>query len=98
MHIAPRHAIGATDGSDGQEASHRAGRGVMDTDIRERTEAYINARNHHPAWQLLATRRAPLVLGCLQALFAGSQHGIPFEDALQSPADLLTQHASQSEF
>jgi hypothetical protein len=70
----------------------------MDTDIRERTEAYINARNHHPAWQLLATRRAPLVLGCLQALFAGSQHGIPFEDALQSLADLLTQHASQSEF
>ena len=70
----------------------------MDTDIRERTEAYIAARYQHPAWQLLASRRAPLVLSCLQVLFEGSQNSVPFDDALQSLADLLTQHANQVDF
>jgi hypothetical protein len=70
----------------------------MDTDIRERTEAYITARYQHPAWQLLASRRAPLVLSCLQVLFEASQNSVPFDDALQSLADLLTQHANQVEF
>jgi hypothetical protein len=70
----------------------------MDADIRERTESYITARYQHPAWQLLASLRAPLVLSCLQTLFEGSQNGIPFEDALQSLTDLLTQHANQADF
>jgi hypothetical protein len=70
----------------------------MDADLRDRTEAYITARYQHPAWQLLASRRAPLVLSCLQTLFEGSQNAIPFEDALQSLADLLTQHANQTDF
>jgi hypothetical protein len=70
----------------------------VDADLSDRTNAYINARYQHPAWQLLASRRAPLVLSCLQTLFESSQNGIPFEDALQSLADLLTQHANQSDF
>jgi hypothetical protein len=60
----------------------------MDPDIRERTATYITARYQHPAWQLLASRRAPLVLSCLRTLFEATQNDIPFDDALQSLADL----------
>jgi hypothetical protein len=70
----------------------------MEADIRERTEAYISARHHHPAWQLLAARRAPLVLSCLQSLFEQSQDGIGFDDALRSLAEMLAQHANNSDF
>jgi hypothetical protein len=70
----------------------------MDSDIRERTQAYIAARYQHPAWVLLASRRAPLVLSCLQSLFETSQNGIPFEEALQSLGELLGQHANQADF
>jgi len=70
----------------------------MDADIRQRTETYITARYQHPAWQLLASRRAPLVLSALQTLFEGSPNGVLFDDALQSLADLLTQHANQADF
>jgi Protein of unknown function (DUF3375) len=70
----------------------------MDTEIRERTDAYISARHHHPAWQLLAARRAPLVLSCLQTLFEQSQNGIGFDDALQALAEMLAQHANDTEF
>jgi hypothetical protein len=63
-------------------------------DIRERTDAYIHARHQHPAWQLLATRRAPLILSCLQTLFEESQNGIDFEDCLQALSYPLTQHAN----
>jgi hypothetical protein len=71
---------------------------MMDANIRERTQSYIHARHQHPAWQLLAARRAPLVLSCLRTLFEDSQDGIAFEDALQSLAELLTQHANYPEF
>jgi hypothetical protein len=70
----------------------------MDTNVRDRTSAYILARSQHPAWVLLAARRGPLVLSCLQTLFEYSQNGIAFEDTLQSLADLLTQHANHPDF
>ena len=38
------------------------------------------------------------MLSCLQTLFEQSQNGIPFEETLQSLADLLTQHANQTDF
>ena len=47
---------------------------------------------------MLAAKRGPLVLSCLQTLFEQSQNGIPFEETLQSLADLLTQHANQTDF
>ncbi len=70
----------------------------MDSDIRERTETYIHARHRHPAWQLLASRRAPLLLSCLQVLFERGQDGILLEDALQSLAELLAEHANNADF
>jgi hypothetical protein len=48
----------------------------MDAPARERTERYISARYHNLSWQLLASRRAPLVLGCLQTLFEQAHDGI----------------------
>jgi hypothetical protein len=70
----------------------------MDTNIRERTDAFVQARHQHPAWQLLAARRAPLVLSCLQSLFELSQDDIDFEDALRSLADILAAHVNEAEF
>ena len=70
----------------------------MEAEIRERTDAYINARRHHPAWQLLAARRAPLILSCLQTLFEQSQDGVGFDDALRSLAEMLADHANAGEF
>jgi hypothetical protein len=70
----------------------------MEAEIRERTDAYIHARQHHPAWQLLAARRAPLILSCLQALFEQSQDGVGFDDALRALAEMLADHANAGEF
>jgi hypothetical protein len=69
----------------------------MDADIRERTLNYLNARHQHPAWVLLASMRAPLVLSCLQTLFEHSRDGIALEDALQALADMLAQYAHNSD-
>ncbi|WP_374319175.1 DUF3375 family protein [Pseudoxanthomonas kaohsiungensis] len=70
----------------------------MDSNSRERTQSYILARQQNPAWQLLAGRRAPLVLSCLQSLFEDSQDGVDYDDAQQALAELLTEHAGLSEF
>lgn len=70
----------------------------MDNSIHERAQSYILARQQNPAWQLLASRRAPLVLGCLQALFEQSHDGVDYDDAQQALADLLAGHAVLNEF
>lgn len=70
----------------------------MEAEIRQRTDAYIHARHHHPAWQLLAARRAPLILSCLQTLFEQSQDGVGFDDALRALAEMLADHANAGEF
>ena len=70
----------------------------MDHESRHRTQSYILARRQHPAWLLLAARRAPLVLSCLQGLFEYSRDGIVFEEALQALAAQLEQHANSDEF
>lgn len=70
----------------------------MDAEIRERTDAYIHARHHHPAWQLLAARRAPLILSCLQTLFEHSQNGVGFDDALRALAEMLADRGNAGEF
>ena len=37
--------------------------------IRQRVHHYLSARQQHPAWRLLVSPRAPLMLGCLTAVF-----------------------------
>ncbi|STU26665.1 Protein of uncharacterised function (DUF3375) [Klebsiella pneumoniae] len=61
----------------------------MEENTRQRTENYISAKNQHPAWILLASRRAPLVLSCLKTLFEKAHDGIPLEDAIQSLSGIL---------
>jgi predicted RNA-binding Zn ribbon-like protein len=67
----------------------------MEESVQQRSERYISARSQHPAWLLLASRRAPLVLGCLRTLFERAHDGIAMEDALQALADMLAAYASQ---
>ena len=70
----------------------------MEAEIRERTDAYIHARHHHPAWQLLAARRAPLILSCLQTLFEHGQDSVGLDDALRALSEMLADHANAGEF
>lgn len=59
---------------------------------------YITLRRQHPAWQLLAARRAPLVLMSLKTLFQQNQKSISQEDALQLLTDILADNANSDEF
>lgn len=70
----------------------------MDSTARQRTQQYIAARRQHPAWLLLASPRAPLVLGCLTSLFEFADNGIAEEDALQALAEMLAEYAAQDEY
>jgi hypothetical protein len=67
----------------------------MEESAQQRSERYVSTRSQHPAWLLLASRRAPLVLGCLRTLFERAHDGIPMEDALQALSEMLTAYASQ---
>jgi hypothetical protein len=65
---------------------------------QQRTQKYIAARQQHPAWLLLASRRAPLMLSCLDALFEHQRDGVPFDAAAQALAEMLAEHANDSDF
>ena len=67
----------------------------MATLNQQRTHKYIAARQQHPAWVLLASRRAPLALSCLDALFEHQRDGVPFDAAVQALADMLAVHANE---
>src|SRR5690606_6957447 len=71
---------------------------AMDNSPQPRTRKYIAARRQHPAWLLLASPRAPLVLGCLTALFDFAEDGIAETDALQALSDMLASYAAQDEY
>lgn len=70
----------------------------MEETAQQRTQKYVSARKQHPAWLLLASARAPLVLGCLTALFENSEDGIAEEDALQALSEMLAAYATQGEY
>lgn len=70
----------------------------MDTSPQQRTRKYIAARRQHPAWLLLASPRAPLVLGCLTSLFEFSEDGIAEADALEALSQMLSAYAAQDEY
>lgn len=70
----------------------------MSISSQQRTQKFVQARKQHPAWLLLASPRAPLVLGCLTTLFEGADDGIAVEDALQSLSEMLVSYALQDEY
>ncbi len=63
-----------------------------------RTNDYITARTQHPAWVLLASRRAPLIVACLQSLFEEAHDGVLMDDALQTLAAMLAPHANDEHY
>lgn len=65
---------------------------------QQRTQKYQSARQQHPAWLLLASRRAPLLLSCLESLFEHQPGGVPFDTAAQAVAEVLAAHANQPEY
>ncbi|TVP77297.1 MAG: DUF3375 domain-containing protein [Puniceicoccaceae bacterium] len=62
------------------------------------TSELILDRQQHPAWQLLAAHRAPLIIGCLKPLFKDAGGEIPLEDARTALTKLLTAHANNPDF
>ena len=70
----------------------------MDTKSKELCHNYIAARRTNPAWRLLASRRAPLVLSCLKQLFENRQDGIAYEDAVQLLARILEFNVNNEQF
>src|SRR5574344_1498653 len=70
---------------------------TMHSPSQQRTQKYIQARQQHPAWLLLASRRAPLMLSCLEALFEHQREGFAFEYAVQELADMLRAPANRPE-
>ena len=70
----------------------------MPTLNQQRTQKYLHAREQHPAWLLLASRRAPLMLSCLEAVFEHQRDGVPFDAAVQALADMLAAHANDPDF
>ena len=65
---------------------------------QQRTQKYIASRQQHPAWLLLASRRSPLVLSCLDALFEHQRDGVPFDVAVQALSEMLAAHANEADF
>lgn len=72
----------------------------MNLPIRQRVSQYMDARQQHPAWRLLVSPRAPLMLGCLTGLFANQSRegGIAEEDALQALTQMLLEFANHPDF
>ncbi len=58
----------------------------------------VHARRQHPAWVVLAARRAPLILACLQSLLQSRLGGIDQEEAVQSLAAMLGEYANDPDF
>jgi hypothetical protein len=85
----------------GVEQLERNGTGepAMSNVARARDVAtYQRLRVHHPAWRLLAARRAPLVLACLGRLFDQPGERVTFDDGAQLLAELLAEHANNPEY
>lgn len=64
----------------------------------ETTRKYVRMRRGNVSWTLLASRRAPLVLGCLKPLFEESQEELRWEDAVEKLAEMFAEHANSDEF
>jgi len=66
--------------------------------IPEDCRRYIHYRHRHPAWLLLAARRAPLILSCLKPLFEEGFGEVPMEDATQKLGEMFAEYANDPEF
>ncbi|MDA0791323.1 MAG: DUF3375 family protein [Proteobacteria bacterium] len=70
----------------------------MDKSVAETATEFRNLRHHNSAWQLMASRRAPLILACLTRLYNAKDASIPTDELEQSLAEMLEEHADVEEF
>jgi len=70
----------------------------MDRSTKEAALGLVNLRRQNAAWQLLASRRAPLIITCLKSLFERRDASIPVDEMEQALADMLAEHANDEEF
>ena len=65
--------------------------------VRRAGDELQQLREQHPAWRLLASRRGPLVLGCLRTVFGGDALDVNEDDATELLAEMLVAHATNPE-
>lgn len=70
----------------------------MDTTALRVAQQYIKSRKQNPAWVLLSSRRAPLVMGCLNSLFKYAQDGVLEADALIALTEMLNEFAYHEDY
>lgn len=70
----------------------------MDTTALRTAQQFIKSRKQNPAWILLSSRRAPLVMGCLSSLFKYAQDGVAESDALVALTEMLNEFAYHEDF
>jgi len=70
----------------------------MDGTTLEIVRKYVRMRRENVSWTLLASRRAPLVVGCLKPLFEESRNELSWEDAIEKLAEMFAEHANYEEF
>ena len=64
----------------------------------EGSRRFVRMRRVNASWVLLASRRAPLVVGCLKPLFEENQDELRWEDAVEKLAEMFAEHANNDEF
>lgn len=62
--------------------------------VRRAGDDLQQLRDQHPAWRLLASRRGPLVLGCLRSIFGDDALDANEDDATEMLAEVLAAHAT----
>lgn len=70
----------------------------MDRPTKEIALELMNLRRQNAAWQLVASRRAPLIIACLRSLFDARDASIPVDEMEQALAEMLEEHANDEEF
>jgi hypothetical protein len=65
---------------------------------RELVQSYVALRRNHPAWLLLASPKAPLIMASLRGLLEVNPQGVDFEEAVERLAAVFSEYANDSEF
>ncbi|MDR3432087.1 MAG: DUF3375 domain-containing protein [Rouxiella aceris] len=63
----------------------------METTLKMLCQRLIAQRQQHPAWQLLAAQKAPILLSCLQPLFEFAHQGVEMAEAEQLLMEMLAE-------
>ena len=72
--------------------------GKMKASNQEFSKNLVHLRGQNPSWQLLASRRGPLVISSLKYLFETNYEGVLFEDAERHLIGILSQYVNRDEF